>query len=99
MNKETKETLTKVAEYADQNKLQLKKRMAGNCAAALILLIFCTVLDVTNGFNGFIAERPFNNIMGFTLGLTMAILFMNILYLTGKLEVVQAWKKKIFHKN
>lgn len=99
MNKETKETLTKVAEYADQNKLQLKKRMAGNCAAALILLIFCTILDVTNGFNGFIAERPFNNIMGFTLGLTMAILFMNILYLTGKLEVVQAWKKKIFHKN
>lgn len=96
MNKETKETLTKVAEYADQNKLQLKKRMASSCAAALILLIFCVTLDVTNGFNGFIAERPFNNMMAFTLGLTIAILFMNILYLTGKLEVLQSWKKKLF---
>lgn len=99
MNKETKETLTKVAEYADQNKLQLKKRMASTCTAALILLIFCTVLDVTNGFNGFIAERPFNNMMDFTFGLTMAILFMNILYLNGKLEILQTWKRKIFHKN
>ena len=99
MNKETKETLTKVAEYADQNKLQLKKKMASSCAAALILLIFCTVLDVTNGFNGFIAERPYNNMMDFTLGLTMAILFMNILYLTGKLEIFQNWKKQLFHKN
>lgn len=83
---------------ADQNKLQLKKKMASNCAAALILLIFCTVLDVTNGFNGFIAERPFNNMMDFTFGLTMAILFMNILYLNGKLEIIQNWKKKLFKK-
>lgn len=99
MNKETKETLNKVAEYAEQDKSQLKKRMANNCAAALILLIFCTILDVTNGFNGFIADRPFNNLMGFTLGLTMAILFMNILFLTGKMEAVQNWKKQLFHKN
>lgn len=97
MNKETKETLSKVAEYADQNKLQLKKRMAGNCGGTLLLLIFCTTLKFTNGFNGFIAEKPFNNIMAFTLGLTMAILFMNILYLTGKLEVFQNWKKQLFH--
>lgn len=99
MNKETKETLNKVAEYADQNKLQLKKRMAGNCAAALILLIFCTLLDFTNGFNGFIAERPFHNIMDFTLGLTIAILFLNILFLTGKLDALQSWKNRLLHKN
>lgn len=98
MNKETKETLNKVAEYADQNKLQLKKRMAGISSAALILLIFCVTLDVTNGFNGFIATRPYNNIMDFTLGLTMAILFLNILFLNGKLEVFQNWKRKLFHK-
>jgi len=99
MNKETKETLTKVAEYAEQDKSQLKKRMAGNCSAALILLIFCTILDVTNGFGGFIADRPFNNLMDFTLGLTMAILLMTILFLTGKLDAVHNWKKQLFHKN
>lgn len=99
MNKETKETLNKVAEYAEQDKTQLKKRMANNCGAALILLIFCTVLDVTNGFNGLIAERPFDNMMSFTIGLTMAILFMTILFLTGRFEKVQNWKRKLFHKN
>lgn len=99
MNKETKETLNKVAEYAEQDKTQLKKRMANSCGAALILLIFCTVLDVTNGFNGLIAERPFDNMMSFTIGLTMAILFMTILFLTGRFEKVQNWKRKLFHKN
>lgn len=99
MNKETKETLSKVAEYAEQNKLQLKKRMTSSCGGALILLLFCTVLDLTNGFNGFIAERPFNNLMDFTMGLTMAILVMTILYLTGKLEKIQAWKHQFLRKN
>lgn len=99
MNKETKETLNKVAEYAEQNKLQLKKRMASNCGGALILLLFCTVLDLTNGFNGFIADEPFNNLMDFTMGLTMAILFMTLLYLTGKLEKIQAWKQQLFHRD
>lgn len=99
MNTETKETLNKVAEYAEQKKAQLKKKMAGNSAAALILLIFCVVLDVTEGFGGFIAQKPYSNIMDFTMGLTMAILFLNILFLTGKLEGIQDWKKRVFHKN
>ena len=99
MNKETKETLNKVAEYAEQKKEQLKKKMAGNCAAALILLIFCTVLDVTEGFGGFIAQRPYSSIMDFTMGLTMAILFLNILFLTGRMEGIQECKKRVFHKN
>ena len=99
MNKETKETLNKVAEYAEQNTLNLKKKMAGNCASALLLLIFCVILDLTNGFNGFIADKPFDNLMDFTLVLTIDILFMNILFLTGKLETIQNWKRKFFHKN
>ena len=99
MNNETKETLNKVAEYAEQNTINLKRRMAGNCAGALLLLLFCVVLDVTNGFNGFIADRPFNHLMDFSLGLTIAILFMNILFLTGKLEAIQNWKNQFFHKN
>ena len=99
MNTETKETLNKVAEYAEQKKAQLKKKMAENSAAALILLIFCAVLDVTEGFGGFIAQKPYGNITDFTMGLTMAILFFNILFLTGKLEGIQDWKKRVFHKN
>ena len=99
MNNETKETLTKVAEYAKQDKERLKKRMAGSCAIALILLIFCTILELSNGFGGFMTEETVGYIRDFTLGLSIAILFMNILFLTGKMNAVQTWKKKIFHKN
>ncbi len=99
MNNETKETLTKVAEYAKQDKERLKKRMAGTCAIALILLIFCTILEFSNGFGGFIAEKAVGYIRDFTLGLSIAILFMNILFLTGKMNAVQTWKKEHFHKN
>lgn len=99
MNRETKETLNKVAEYAEEDKKKVMRKMAGNCGAALLLLIFCAVLDVTNGLNGLISERPFQNIMDFTLGLTMAILFLTILFLMGKLDAIRNWKRQLFHKN
>ncbi len=99
MNNETKETLTKVAEYAKQDKERLKRRMAGTCAIALLLLIFCTILEFSNGFCGFMTEETVGYIRDFTLGLSIAILFMNILFLTGKINSVQTWKKKHFHKN
>lgn len=98
MIKETKETLNKVAEYVEQDKRQLKKRIAGSCGAALILLIFCVVLDMTNGFNGFISQAPFDNIMGFTHGMTMSILLFTILFLTGKLDKIRKWKTKIMNR-
>lgn len=99
MNNETKETLTKVAEYAKQDKESLKKRMAGTCAIALLLLIFCAILELSGGLGGFIAEKTVGYIRDFTLGLSIAILFMNILFLTGRMDAVQTWKRKIFHKN
>lgn len=98
MNHETKETLTKVVEYTAEEKKQIKNRMAGNCAAAMLLLLFCTILSLTHGFNGLIAERPYNNLLDFTMGLSIAILFMNVLYLTGHLEKVHEIKAKLFQK-
>lgn len=99
MNNETKETLTKVAEYAKQDKERLKKRMAGTCAIALLLLIFCTILELSGGFGSFFSVKTVGYIRDFTLGASIAILFMNILFLTGKTDAVQAWKKEHFHKN
>lgn len=98
MNHETNETLTKVVEYAAEEKKQIKKRMAGNCAAAMLLLLFCTILSLTHGFNGLIAERSYNNLLDFTMGLSIAILFMNVLYLTGHLEKVNEIKARLFQK-
>lgn len=98
MNHETKETLNKVVEYSAEEKKQIKKRMAGNCVGAMLLLLFCTILSLTHGFNGLIAEGPYNNLLDFTMGLSMAILFLNALYLTGHLEKVNKIKAKLFQK-
>ena len=98
MNKETKETLTKVAEYAEQNTNQLKKKMVDNCLAALILVFFCILLQATGGFGGAIAQRPVNNMMYFTMGMTATILCVNILFYTDKLEKFRMWKKVFFKR-
>ncbi len=99
MNKETKETLSKVAEYAEQNTIQLKKKMTDSCIGVMILLVFITILKCTNGFNGFIAQRPMNNITFFTIGAALVILALNILFYTDRMESLQNWKNKVFRKN
>lgn len=99
MNKETKETLSKVAEYAEQNTIQLKKKMTDSCIGVMILLVFVTILKWTNGFNEFIAQRPMNNITFFTIGAALVILALNILFYTDRMENLQNWKNKVFRKN
>ena len=86
MNKETRETLNKVAEYTEMEKNQLRKRMIRNLTGTLVLLIFCGLLLVTNGFAGFIAERPFHNLLGFTLGATLAINAITVVYFYSMLS-------------
>ena len=98
MNKETKETLNKVAEYSDMEKKQLQKKMIGNLIGTLILLLFCALLDVTNGLGGFIAEKSVQNLLDFTLGMTFAINAMMIVYLTGNMEKVARFKRKVLGK-
>ena len=98
MNTETKETLTKVAEYAEQDKAELKKRMAVNCAGATLLLLFSSILKLTDGFNGAITERLCNNLLDFTLVFAIAILVMTIIYLTGNLEKIRNKKMKLLRK-
>lgn len=95
MNSEKKETLMKVAEYADEEKAKVKKRMADSCEGAGILLTFSTILYLTNGFNGAIEARPCGNMISLSLCFTLAILFLNILYYTGHLEKVKTMAKSI----
>jgi len=89
MDKETKDTLKKVAEYSDGQKKALKKRMIDFLAAAALLVAFCIILH----FNIIPAMgTSHRNLMGFTLGFTLAALIINILYLIGLLDKLHAWK-------
>ena len=99
MDTETKDTLKKVADYTEQNTARLKKKMVENSLAALILLAFCAVLDMSYGFNSMIPERAAENIRHFATGAGIGILGLNILFLTGKLDALHDWKMRLFRKN
>lgn len=92
MNSETKDTLLKVAEYQNEEKCKMKKKMVDILVGSLILLIFYSLLDFTNGF-GMIPEEPCQNLKVFALGLTMACLAVNALYLNGFFDKIKRESK------
>ena len=94
MNDDTKETLKKVAEYTETEKQKLKSKMLGLSIGTLIfLLIFC-ISDGTD----VLAFLPHDFVSGFSLGIAMAGLILNVLYLCGALEKASACKLKFFRK-
>ena len=99
MEKDLKDTLEQVAEYSNIEKKNLKKKMIENSIAAAILLLFAAVLHMSEGFGGFIPERPIQNLTYFAIGMALAILVMNALYLCGALDKIRAWKLSHFSKN
>ena len=81
MDTETKDTLKKVAQYTQEQNKKDRKKMIEIMACAAVLMLFCALLSLTNGFGGRIAS--YENLMSFTNGLALAALVLNILYLTG----------------
>lgn len=92
MNNETKDTLEKVAEYTTEEKKKLKNKMADMMIGAIVLLAFCSLLFETNGFGGWIPENPCQNIISFTLGVNIAVLALNVMYLFGVLDKIREKK-------
>ena len=100
MNDETKQTLLKVAEYADAQRQKLKSRLLNMSIGTFIfLVIFC--ISHTGIFN-FLPIEPSEQIngflQGFSLGIAMAVLGLNILYLCGFLDKARGFKLKLFAK-
>ena len=98
MEKDLKDTLEQVAEYSNTEKKSLKKKMIEISSSAALLLLFAVMLDTTNGFGGFIPERPIQNMTDFATGLALAILVLNALYLAGILDRAREWKNKVIRK-
>ena len=99
MNLETKDTLKKVAEYTAEENKKLRNKMADMMAGTAILVIFCLILFSTNAFNGAIPQSSYSNIMNFTLGLTLSVLILNIMYLFGVFERISEKKQAFMNRN
>ncbi len=97
MTEETKDTLTKVAQYTDEQKNKLKKKMLDIFIGAMILMVFAMLLQSTDGF-GYIPAEPLDALVGFVWGFTLGVLGIGVLYLTGVMEKAQRWKLRTFGK-
>lgn len=84
-NDETKDILSKVAKYSNNEKKLLKKKLFDISLGTLIIFVFYILLATTNGF-GVIPHRPCQNMENFALGLTMICLIINTSYLSGILD-------------
>lgn len=90
MDSETRDTLKKVAAYGDAEKDKVRKHINSVMSAAMILLLFSLLLDMTEGF-GFIPARPCQNMSNLAVGLTLVGFALNLLHMNGTLDRIGAW--------
>lgn len=95
MNKETKDTLKKVAGYAETEKKNLAKKMCEMTAAAAILLVAFIVMRAMGLVD---TASSYKNFADFVLGSTLAVLVLDILYCSGILARIRAKKIAFFNK-
>lgn len=93
MDHDEKSTLKKVAEYAAEENKRLKYKMIDMMGGAAVLLLFGSVLIETNAFNGNIPENAYHNYMSFAVGVALAVLGLNIVYLLGVFDKISERKK------
>ena len=103
MDKETKETLQKVAEYAEEENKRLNKRLGDMLIASGLLLTLSALLS-TSG----IAESPIRNILSeefcdgvlsFSHGFTLVTIFIYIMRGRGFAAKIRQWKRSLISKN
>ena len=103
MDKETKETLQKVAEYAEEENKRLNKRL-GDMLIASGLLLTLSALLCTSGVHegllrGVLDENICNSIVDFSQGFTIVTIFIYIMRGRGFAAKIRRWKRSLISKN
>ena len=95
MNEELKETVMKVADYSNEEKRKLSKKI---CVLFILGLIAFTIYLIAEFMP---AENIESNILdfihGFMLGFSYGIMILGVLYTSGCLMKIKAFKKRILN--
>ena len=103
MDEEMKETVLKVADYSNEEKQKLSKRMCALFAAGAVLFTIYLILEtffVTGTSIGpFPVDGPFISFCkGYALGFAYSMMIAGVLYTSGCLAKIRAFKRKMFRK-
>lgn len=94
MDKKTEETLLKVADYENNEKMKFSKKLCRIFIAALIAFIIYMIIDV----QGLSSTGVYEKIADFSLGLVLGALLLGALFTSRYMGRVQAFKKRILHR-
>ena len=94
MDKKTEQTLLKVADYENQDKMKFSGRMCGLFIAAIIAFIVYAVIEM----QGLASTGIYEKIASFSLGLVFGVLVLGALFTSRYMAKVQAFKQKLLYK-
>ena len=103
MVKETKETLQRVAEYAEEENKRLNNRLSAMLLASGLMLTLSALL-CTSGVRdglllGIFSEDVCSGIIGFAQGFTIITIFIYIMRGKGYVAKIRRWKMSLLHKH
>ena len=103
MEKETKETLQKVAEYAEEENKRLNNRLSAMLLASGLMLTLSALL-CTSGVRdglllGVLPEHICNGIVDFAQGFTVITIFIYVMRGRGFAAKIRRWKRSLISKS
>ena len=103
MDEEMKETVLKVADYSNEEKKKLSRKMCVLFIAGAILFTVYVILeaffDTGTSIGPFPVDGPLISFCkGFALGFAYSMMIAGVLYTSGYMAKIQAFKKRILGK-
>ena len=103
MNEEMKETVLKVADYSNEEKMKLSERMCRLFIAGVILFTIYVILegffDTGTSIGPFPVDGHFISFCkGAALGFAYGTMIVGVLYTSGRMAKLHAYKRKILKK-
>ena len=94
LNKETEETMLKVAAYENAEKLKFSKRLCFLFIAAIIAFIIYAVIEM----QGLASTGVYEKIATFSLGLVFGTLLVGALFTSRYMSKIQNFKRRLLHR-
>lgn len=94
MNKELEETVVKVADYSNEEKNRLMRKLHAFSWIGVVAFVISIILNVTGLADSGVAE----NIASFCAGLALAMLVVAVIYTSQNISKIRDLKRRIAHR-
>ncbi len=94
MDKKTEETLLKVTDYENMEKMKFSKRLCGIFLAAIAAFLVYAVIDI----QGLASVGVYEDIASFALGFVFGVLMLGALATSRYMAKIRALKLRILHR-